>query len=377
MQKPRRGVYLDGVLGVFPWRETGKPAASITVPLTHATIQEAVSAAVHGDIIEVQPGIYSENIDFGGKEIVLRSTDPDDPETVASTVIDGGRGGPAVTFQGGEGGRTALQGFTITGRSGAPVVFDYLYGEQGRGMEGCGGGGLLISGGSSPAIQNNRIAGVVLSEGPCGKNGVGAGIFIHDAAPSITGNTITGNSALRGGAIYITQASPVLSGNMIIGNEASWEGGGIYVRGDAPVTFEDNLLAENRAEKGGGLYISGGTVYIRNNSFSANRASYMGGGIYLERASLSSLSGNHFMQNRGEECGGALVVQGAAPRIEGNVFQENSAGWRGGGAVYVFDRAEPYFGGNTWLGNWTEAAEGVTVQVSGDSNPTFTDEAID
>lgn len=67
-----------------------------------------------GDMIVVAPGVYTENVDFNGRNVTLRCTDPTDPAVVASTVIDGGAKGPAVTFWGNEGESCLLEGFTIT-----------------------------------------------------------------------------------------------------------------------------------------------------------------------------------------------------------------------------------------------------------------------
>ncbi len=53
-----------------------------------------------------------------GKNITLRSTDPDDPEVVKNIIIDGGGSGSVVTFRSGEGEGAVLAGFTITGGSG-------------------------------------------------------------------------------------------------------------------------------------------------------------------------------------------------------------------------------------------------------------------
>jgi uncharacterized Zn finger protein (UPF0148 family) len=74
-----------------------------TVPDKYATIQEAIDAAQDGDEIIVQMGAYRENIDFKGKNILVRSIDPDDPAVVSSTIIDGDGRGPVVSFRSGEG----------------------------------------------------------------------------------------------------------------------------------------------------------------------------------------------------------------------------------------------------------------------------------
>jgi fructose-specific component phosphotransferase system IIB-like protein len=72
---------------------THTQAETRLVPADHATIQQAINDSNDGDIIIVDPGTYHENINFSGKNIVLTSTDPNDPEIVTATIIDGqGRG---------------------------------------------------------------------------------------------------------------------------------------------------------------------------------------------------------------------------------------------------------------------------------------------
>jgi hypothetical protein len=83
----------------------------------YASIQQALNDAHPGDEIVVGPGIcqYLENINFKGKNLIVRSMDPNDPAVVAATVIDGGHRGPVVTFSSGEETSCVLDGFTITG----------------------------------------------------------------------------------------------------------------------------------------------------------------------------------------------------------------------------------------------------------------------
>lgn len=52
-------------------------------------IQYAVNDANNGDIIQVWPGIFEEDIDISGKSITLRSTDPSNWNVVENTIIYG------------------------------------------------------------------------------------------------------------------------------------------------------------------------------------------------------------------------------------------------------------------------------------------------
>ena len=128
------------------------PPENIYVPEDHATIQKAIDAASDGDEIIVSPGTYTENIDFKGKDIIVRSREPEDPDNVAATILDGGGSGSVVVFQNGETGKARLAGFTITNGSGSPTTIS--------GYEFIVGGGILVSGGAIPTIENNIIIGI-------------------------------------------------------------------------------------------------------------------------------------------------------------------------------------------------------------------------
>lgn len=61
-------------------------------------IQDAIDAAIAGDIIEIRPGIYTGdlnnyNLDLNGKSITIRSVNPEDPNIVANTIIDPNKAG--------------------------------------------------------------------------------------------------------------------------------------------------------------------------------------------------------------------------------------------------------------------------------------------
>ena len=82
-------------------------------------IQTAIDNARNGDILVVASGTYDQEINFGGKEIVLVSTNPDDSDIVANTIIDCGQNGRGLVFENGEGMNTVVSGFTIiNGNSG-------------------------------------------------------------------------------------------------------------------------------------------------------------------------------------------------------------------------------------------------------------------
>ncbi len=137
----------------------------------YPTIQEAINDAEDGDTIVVYPGTYYsgyQNIVVTvNKSIEIRSLDPDDPCTVAATVIDGRAGLPGENLMGvwflpGAGVGTVLNGFTITNCGGQ--LLSGLPGDRNQGHpDGYDGGsgsgtGIRISSGASPLIKNCIIS---------------------------------------------------------------------------------------------------------------------------------------------------------------------------------------------------------------------------
>jgi hypothetical protein len=91
------------------------PVKNLTTGKRYGTLQDAIDAAAPGDEIEAKQGTYNENIDFKGKNVVIRSTNPDDSAVVAATLIKGNSNSPTVTFSDNENTSCVLAGFTITG----------------------------------------------------------------------------------------------------------------------------------------------------------------------------------------------------------------------------------------------------------------------
>jgi len=138
-------------------------------------IQDGIEAAMESDVVLVKPGTYLENITFNGKNITLTSTNPEDSEVVAATVIDGGGNGSVVTFSGLEGPGCSLAGFTIT-----------------NGLATNGGG---ICGNNTAAT----IINCVITENTAIENGGG----IHACGGMVQECIIDGNTAgNNGGGVY-------------------------------------------------------------------------------------------------------------------------------------------------------------------------------
>ncbi len=283
------------------------------VPDDYPTIQEAIDGCSNGDTVIVRSGTYTENINFRGKAILLKSE-----QGPRSTTIDGGSpsnpdSGSVVTFAGGEDSSSVLQGFTIKkGKGNKSHMFKY-------------GGGIYCES-SSPTITGNTIT---------DNNATyGGGIYCDDSYPEISGNDIIDNTVTFSGAgIYCSGSSPVIVGNAIRGNRI---GGGIHLTSSSSPLIYNNSISENSCNNfGGGIMCFGSSPTVRNNTIASNTADG-GGGIYAASGN-PIISCNVISENSAEDSsssgggGGILIKSQSGPTITNNTIEGNLAAWGGGG----------------------------------------------
>lgn len=251
----------------------------LLVPDVYPTIQGAIdAAAAAGDTIIVAAGIYVESLDFLGKTIELRSSDPADPLVREATVIEASEWNePVIRLTGGEGAGTIVTGFTIRGAADPFVVHD----------------GILVGGGSSVLIQDNVIHGIPSST---------AAVQVEDGSSAhIHGNVIHNNPTLSGG-IVVNQASAVVVDNVIANNIhgiAAFEATSLEIEGNE---IADNGLPAPSSYPSAGIYVRN-SVFVRilDNDFTNNIAHLNHGTAAL-----------------------AVVGENQDVLIEGNLFESNT-----------------------------------------------------
>ena len=220
------------------------------------------------------------------------------------------------------------------------------------------GGGIYAAGQST--ILGSDTGALRLTNNTATGNGGGVYFAEGSSGHLILGNDtlISENKAVNGGGVYVANGLLTMSGGTISQNTATGNGGGIYdggnfmgtggtisnneaglgggVYGAATVNLTSSSITDNEADSGGGVYVEKGPLYMRDGEISGNTAQ-SGGGIYLGDAVTTadiipdagksiSITGNEATGSGG----GIYSSSGANLRLNA-VLQNNTAGMSGGG----------------------------------------------
>ena len=290
-----------------------------------SSIQSAIDQAAAGDEIHVQPGTYFENVEFQGRDLVLKST-----MGPYVTILDGSlRDSAVVTIHDGETRATRVEGFTIQGGKGN---------DRGGGLR--HGGGIFVLDASPEIVGNVFLANAT--------NGWGGGLAVDTWTHSVPqievlvqGNRFEGNTAgINGGGMVCGGAKAEVYDNVFIGNEAAFDGGGIYLAQDGQGSFHlrGNQFWENIAQDHGGALECGQqgqaapllverNLFVRNEAYGNDGASDNGtGGAISMRGWSGTIENNTFVGNigtGGDGCTGADILVASGTRIvwiQNNLF---------------------------------------------------------
>ena len=280
------------------------------------TIQHAVNVSFYHDTVLVQNGIYVENVNFYGKNIVLASNFIYSLDTlvIQNTVIDG------------------------------DSAFTVLY------LVGCDSTAAVIG----LTIRN-------------GYGFSGGGINCRSSDPIIEHNIIVGNYATEGAGINLLNSRPLIKDNIIIDNSSIWYGGGLYCWNNSNASIIDNQITGNNALfNGGGIFCGEHSCpIIKNNIISNNRLRgytiyHGGGGIYCINSS-PLITQNAIIGNVGNQNGGGIYCyDNSAPIIINNTINGNSANSAAGG-IYFFG-SDAYVSNTILWGDWPSE---ISIYYSG------------
>jgi len=324
------------------------------------TVQQGIDNA-EGCVV-VYPGTYYEVIDFGGKDITVRSI-----EGSGGTIILGtGISSPVVTFDNSESSAAELSGFTISD-----------------------GGGHVENTSSSEDCTSIYVC-TSYYETYCG-----GGIYVQGADPTLSDLLVFDNSlptsstsgdevdtyyvsSFGGGACFLDSAA-TLEGVDFQGNYAD-QGGGIYVDYASVITIDEGHLMDNRSTDGAGLEISGGTVTLTNVVSSYNTADDEGGGVLVIDGELTSVNvtygrdaayrgGGIYLSGTGSASVMNTIIFGTT--AGGGVRVDGGASWSGNYNNVFGNAGDNYFGIPDPTGTSGNISESpLFVSVTDDGNPT-------
>jgi hypothetical protein len=191
-------------------------------------------------------------------------------------------------------------------------------------------GGAADKGGAIYSEGALAVASVTLS-GNSAKSG--GGIYSRDGTLTVTDSTFSGNTAVsNGGAIHSEVGTMTITDSTLSENTAGDNGGGTYSGSDGVVTVTDSTLWGNTANgDGGGIYSgSDGIVTVTDSTLWGNDANGNGGGIYRGRYGLLVVS-NSTLSGNSAASGGGIYQDYGTLSVANAILSGNSASSSGGG----------------------------------------------
>ncbi len=295
----------------------------VTPSKTFNTIQAAIddTGTLNGHTLIADANRwYFENVDFGGKSIILRSGDTSntsDPNVHPTTTFISGLFGhgdtvlmEVVDFN------TVLKGFTICDSS--------------------DGSGVAILG-SSPNIEDCIIT----------DNIDGGGIYCLGSEPNIVDCTIEYNTGK--GGVFCEDSNATIHDCNIQYNSSVDYGGGITCWDNSDVIIVDvNIVHNSTAKSGGGIYSHNSSPTINNCEISHNTSNGSsvyndgGGGIHLDGSSgaIAEVNECEITENTAINGGGIYCTNNADASIADCDIRNNTSTWWGGGIYCNYSAAD-------------------------------------
>jgi hypothetical protein len=211
------------------------------VPQNFESINDAISASSDGDTVLVAPGIYAENIDYLGRNIVIKSS-----------------AGPETTF---------IEPDSI----GLPII-----------------------------ILKNHESPLAILEGFTIRNSVNASaVKVDSSGITLKQNIFTNDSSGQGGAINASNGGLIeMVDNIFKNNYAYWDGGAVYSDGTVLWASGNKFLSNSAYGRGGALCERDAENYnMHHNLFQDNSCGMGGGAVYIDYCNDNSSFYNNTLVN--------------------------------------------------------------------------------
>jgi hypothetical protein len=252
---------------------------------------------------------------------------------------------------------TAIKGGTITNNKAENGGGVYVNGGEFRMSGGSFSGNTVTGNGGGIYITNGLVGSGVftLADGNITNNKAknGGGVLFNGEKFTMTGGTISGNTATGGGGgVFENRGEFTMSGGAISGNTATEHGGGITSFG--VFTLANGNIANNKAKSGGGVIFHSEKFTMSGGTISGNTATEDGGGLYVDEGEACVMSGGTISGNTATGFGGGVFISinekektNVFTMSNGSIARNKAQSW--GGGVYVAgpkdESAQKYNGG--------------------------------
>jgi len=355
----------------------------------YTTIQEAVDAANDGDTILVAAGTYTDlsvrpradiastgvvtQIVYISKTVTIQGgyTTADwatsAPEANPTTLDAQGQG--RVLYVTGDI-TVTIDGFRIIGGDGEGLGGAEYLAYSTMVPEDSGGGVYVIT--ATAYIENcdvfsntadSAYSGHACDNPKCNPGIFGGGLSLRNCDVTVSGSSITSNTAQMGGGVYAyygqaTLLNSIVSGN--VGHGLCFLHSSVHLSGN---TIDGNSALFGLYTRGGGVLLDTCDATLVDNSISGNVArgyfGACGGGLSLEYCD-ASLHGNSVHGNDGGN-GGGLCLHGGTVALIDNTVISNTASWLHG--------IDDGYGGGLWLGSCDARLVGNVVRANSADGP--------
>lgn len=294
----------------------------------YTTISDAVLNANDGDVIQVEPGTYVENV-FVDRSVTIEGQG-------AGVIIDGGKAGAVLTvdtdFIVSIANLTLRNGSSIDGggisNDGTITVTNCII-QNNEATDAQGGGGISNFGNMTlqqvVVISNSASfgAGIYNVDLLTADNisvtdnstlDSGGGGITNDGAFYLTNSLVLSNTAGANGGGIDNSGEITVSLSTVKGNSAGVDGGGVY--NDGAFKLIRSLVYDNDSiNVGGGIHNwTGGSFSAINSTISGNAANNQGGGIHNEGVGATAVFSSSAIYNNstglGSQVGGVSSVTG-------------------------------------------------------------------
>ena len=239
--------------------------AAIVGKQSYDTLEDAVSNAVDGDVIQINGDYIANNeIAISGKSITIESE-----ADAAYTITRGTSLTANAVFVVNDGAGLTLTNITVDGN------------------------GTAAADNVKPLVDNLGV--FTLSADAALTNNVntsnGGGLFNRGSGISHIYGTISNCSAENGGAMRVNAGTVnIYDGAKISGNAAGNNGGGIHANGGTVNVYKAEFNGNEAANVSGAIHIGGATVNIDGAVFTNNSADKQGGISYINKGKTITIS---------------------------------------------------------------------------------------